>query len=91
VYFDVPSGTFDGTDNSSIPVRVRLSSAGGLTANGPADDGEVEDYIYSFGPTAVTLQNVTASGQSTLPFALSIFGLIVVGTGFAVNRKRKNA
>jgi hypothetical protein len=42
-------------------------------------------------PTAVTLQNVSASGQSSvLPFALGAFGLIIVSTGLVINRKRKN-
>jgi hypothetical protein len=50
----------------------------------------VEDYIYTFGPTAVTLQDVSASGQSAvLPFVLGAFGLIVVSTGLVINRKRK--
>ncbi len=41
-------------------------------------------------PTAVTLQNVSASGQSAvLPFVLGAFGLIVVSTGLVINRKRK--
>jgi hypothetical protein len=59
--------------------------------DGAGFEYRVEVQSICVDPTAVTLQNVTASGQSALPFALSIFGLIVVGTGFAVNRKRKNA
>ncbi|MCR9102737.1 MAG: GEVED domain-containing protein, partial [bacterium] len=44
--FDVPaSATFP---NLETFVRVRLSSAGGLNATGPANDGEVEDYYLAF-------------------------------------------
>ncbi|MEQ8706124.1 MAG: SdrD B-like domain-containing protein, partial [Phaeodactylibacter sp.] len=44
--FDVPaSATFP---NLETFVRVRLSSAGGLSATGPANDGEVEDYYLAF-------------------------------------------
>jgi hypothetical protein len=65
VYFDVPTGTFN---NSSNPIftRVRLSSAGGLNATGYASDGEVEDYVWRFGPTAVTLQSVQAISSAPL-------------------------
>ncbi|MFK7819545.1 MAG: GEVED domain-containing protein, partial [Planctomycetaceae bacterium] len=38
--FAVPEGVKEGTTYA----RFRLSSAGGLNFNGPADDGEVEDY-----------------------------------------------
>jgi hypothetical protein len=42
-------------------------------------------------PTAVTLQDINASGQSAvLPFVLGAFGLIVVSTGLVINRKRKS-
>jgi hypothetical protein len=88
VYFDIPGGTF-AVNGQPIAARVRLSSAGGLTATGLAPDGEVEDYIYTFGPTAVTLQNASASGSSVMPFVLGAFGLIVVSTGLVINRKRK--
>jgi hypothetical protein len=54
VYFDIPSNVFTSNDNS-IAVRVRLSSSGGLAATGPANDGEVEDYIWHFGPNSVLL------------------------------------
>ena len=68
VYFDIPANTFT-TNNNAIAVRVRLSSAGGLAATGAAADGEVEDYIWRFGPNAITLSNFQAS-SSTSPFWL---------------------
>ncbi len=63
VYFDIPAGAFSGADNA-IAARVRLSSAGGLAATGAALDGEVEDYIWHFGPNAVTLTSLRANPAS---------------------------
>ncbi len=40
ITFDVPSSSREG----STYARFRLSTTGGLTPAGPADDGEVEDY-----------------------------------------------
>jgi hypothetical protein len=89
VYFDIPAGTFPGI--SDIPVRVRLSSAGGLSAIGPAPDGEVEDYIYSFIPTAVSVRRF--SGSSTTPslplgLAVGVLGLCLYA-GFARRRRSR--
>jgi len=52
VYFDIPDGAISAS-TQPFAVRTRLSSAGGLTAKGLAADGEVEDYLFSFTPTAV--------------------------------------
>jgi len=65
VYFDIPTNTFVNS-NTSIAIRVRLSSTGGLTTTGVANDGEVEDYIWDFGPNAVLLtinQATTSHGM----------------------------
>lgn len=43
VAFTIPAGARPGTTFS----RFRLSSAGGLTTTGQAEDGEVEDYPFS--------------------------------------------
>ena len=40
--FTVPDGAVPG----SHAARFRISSAGGLSPTGPADDGEVEDYVF---------------------------------------------
>ncbi len=54
------------------------------------DVGFITGEVGSGSPTAVSLQNVSASGQSAvLPFALGAFGLIVVGTGLVIKGKRK--
>lgn len=61
---DVPVGTFNGTASRSIYGRFRLSSGGGLAATGPAPDGEVEDYLFAFGPNAVTVTAFRAETTS---------------------------
>ena len=92
VYFDIPAGTFDGANPISIPVRVRLSSAGGLGADGFASDGEVEDYIWDFGPNAVTISS--ANVKPNYVWTALIAGTILLGTGTAtpfILRKRRKA
>jgi hypothetical protein len=91
VYFDIPPGTFDGSNPIAIPVRVRLSSAGGLTANGDAPDGEVEDYIWNFGPNAVVISDVDTRSTSFRWMALAAGAIGLVGVGGALlllRRKR---
>lgn len=62
---DVPVGTFNGAANRSIYGRFRLSSSGGLATSGPAADGEVEDYLFAFGPNAVTVTDFRAASDAT--------------------------
>ncbi len=91
VYFDIPPGSF-AVAGQPMAVRVRLSSAGGLTATGEAPDGEVEDYIYSFGPTAVSLQSFTST-SSNLPILglVAVAALAVLSFGaYIVRRERSN-
>jgi hypothetical protein len=49
--------------------------------NGPARDGEVEDYLFSFGPNAVTVRDFRAAAapSNDLPFALLLLGLALGG------------
>ncbi len=47
VSFAIPNGTVSGDTYA----RFRLSSAGGLSWNGSASDGEVEDYLVTIIPT----------------------------------------
>jgi len=81
---DVPLGTFGGSANRSIYARFRLSSAGGLGPDGPAPDGEVEDYLLSFGPNAVSVRDFRAAPAPSgdLPFALLLLGLALAGVAF---------
>ena len=86
VYFDIPAGTMGGNP-TNIPTRMRLSSAGGLSLTGLSNDGEVEDYLFSFGPNAVSVLRLTAqpvrmpAGASALTYALVALGLVAAGVG----------
>jgi hypothetical protein len=86
---DLASLGFSGSNCGSIP-----SSAYFDGRTGDPDDNVLDgsDFNMNCGsPTAVTLQNISVSGQSSvLPFALGAFGLIVVGTGLMISRKRKD-
>ncbi len=77
---DVPIGTFNGSTNRSIYGRFRLSSAGGLDLAGSAVDGEVEDYLFSFGPTAVTIRDFRASSSGSSDAAWAI-GMLLLAAG----------
>lgn len=71
-----------------MPVGVYFD---GQTSDPDDNVTDVGDINMSCGgTTAVTLQNVSASGSSVLPFALGVFGLIVVSTGLVISRKRKS-
>lgn len=78
---DVPNGTFNGGPSRNIYARFRLSVAGGLGLTGPAADGEVEDYLFAFGPTAVTIQGFRASANagSDALWGLGMLLLALVG------------
>ncbi|RME01300.1 MAG: hypothetical protein D6816_12500 [Bacteroidetes bacterium] len=56
---------------------------------GLADNGEVEDYQWGFSPTAVSLQNSTAS--SATPFMPVMVAVVValIGTGVVLVRRQR--
>jgi hypothetical protein len=63
VTFDVPAGTF-GSGSLTLNSRFRLfrnATSGTALPTGAATNGEVEDYQWAFGPTAVTLRSLTAT------------------------------
>ncbi len=94
VNFDIPSGVFDpdgppSGSNVMIYARFRLfaSDPGNCALNsgytGSAENGEVEDYKWTFSPTAVSLQAVAASvndsWQMPIVFtALALFGITIL-------------
>jgi hypothetical protein len=79
ITFAVPSGvTFSNTFNARF--RLYRSSTSGLAQpTGLATNGEVEDYQWNFGPTAVTLNSMTARAEASDLLTLPIF--IVMGVG----------
>lgn len=88
INFDVPSGTFDGAGNARVyHTRYRLTRVdvdgqcaaaeaygGAASPNGPADSGEVEDYVFNFTPTAVTLQTQGAASSPITRVWLALLG-----------------
>ena len=94
VYFDIPAGTFDGSNPKTIYARVRISRNGGLSAGGEANQqqsGEVEDYRFDFGPNAVSLLDFSAS-ETALHLSTGLIllagGLFALGIGGAFLLRR---
>ena len=85
-YFDIAPDAFNGSTSQPINARFRVTSPAGtscanspaFSSTGPAFDGEVEDYQWSFGPNAVTLSGMTAS-SATMPLALPLGLMIFLG------------
>ena len=59
----MPSNTDARLRSGNTFARLRLSSAGGLLPTGPANDGEVEDYIVTISdkPSAIDLAAFSAA------------------------------
>ena len=81
VTFNVPDGT---TFNTIYAARIRLykeTTGGTAQPTGDAINGEVEDYLWSFSPTAVTLSQFAArsSTSGSIFIYLAIVGLALVG------------
>ena len=91
VYFDVPAGTFDGSTSTPVFVRVRLSSIGGLGETGLAPNGEVEDYRWNFGPTAVSLTDFSADTSGNLAWVITFAAAtsLLAGVGVTITRRRR--
>ncbi len=84
IAFVVP-GTFNPATNSILDTRCRLYEAeptfviGTETPNGGVVGGEVEDYRFTFTPTAISLQSTTIRDQSTVwPLVFLAFLLLVL-------------
>ena len=88
VYFDIPAGTMG--QDKKIPTLVRLSSAGGLgvTDQVPAPDGEVEAYIFTFQPTAVSVAAFSGRPAANLPVIGGVAALGAVLAGWGIRRRK---
>lgn len=89
--FTVPSTVT--VANNSFYARFRLCSTGGDcdTPTGESADGEVEDYLWGFGPTAITLQNATAENpQNNMVLAL-VLGMVGLGVTSLILHKKQRA
>ncbi|MCP4356488.1 MAG: hypothetical protein GY796_00520 [Chloroflexi bacterium] len=89
--FDIAGSTF-GAIPQPIRMRLRISTAGGLSTTGLAADGEVEDHSWNFGPTAVTLRDVEIA-QSEIPpgWIIASFTLVIIGLLFWRKRQKMSA
>ncbi len=82
--------------NNTFDARFRLCSASGTcdAVTGEVVDGEVEDYHWSFGPTAISLVSVTANSRSynSTHLLLGIGVLLVIGAAgiFTLAKRRKS-
>ena len=87
--------------NTSVFARFRLVPAlwngesyhcdrGQVELDGLEIGGEIEDYYWQFGPTAVDLKKVSAvPQQSTVGFGLVAAGLFVSLTALLIGRRRR--
>ncbi|MDJ0756510.1 MAG: SdrD B-like domain-containing protein [Ardenticatenaceae bacterium] len=91
--FDVPAGTFDGISSRALSARFRLFESEPAFATvaftGDASAGEVEDYIFPFGPTAVTLLQVESQAPVNSPLWLWLTSvlLLLTTTGILLGRR----
>jgi hypothetical protein len=98
VSVDVPAGTFlpDGSLASGavgIYARFRLfdtASDPGIDAIGLAVNGEVEDYFWSFSPTAVTMRGSRATATDTQIRVILFVTALLVTTASVVIVRRKD-
>ena len=90
--FDVPVDP----SNNTFDARFRLCSTSATcnAVTGEVIDGEVEDYHWSFGPTAISLVSVTANSRSynSTHLLLGIGVLLVIGAAgiFTLAKRRKS-
>jgi hypothetical protein len=95
VSFNVPAGTFPGSGgNKTFNARFRLYrySTGGLAqTTGLVINGEVEDYQWSFSPTAISLRQLSANGSfgNNVWSLLLVFVGLIVTTTYLIGRNRR--
>jgi hypothetical protein len=84
---------YDGLPVNPQPTGLALSAPTGDLFVGSSSIGEVEDYMWPFGPTAITLQTMTATSNSnTLSMlVLAIAALLSAALLFGLSRRRKVA
>jgi hypothetical protein len=88
--FNIPAGAVVANGTFLARFRIYPASQGGAASPTTVDvfNGEVEDYRWSFGPTAVTLTEFTARpSQASLLLTLAACILLVGLGGLAVARR----
>jgi hypothetical protein len=89
VTFTIPNGvSFGGVFNARF--RLYAASTGGTAAPyGMADSGEVEDYQWTFGPTAVKLTSLSARTSSNSIALLLLFASLIMTIFSTLRRLRR--
>lgn len=91
--FSVPSGTSFESDSYYARFRICENSADcddpGVTDTG-VSNGEIEDYMWSWQPTAITLTDITARSNSLYVAlgAVAVAALGLMGTVVLLRRRR---
>jgi hypothetical protein len=89
--FDVPVDPSNNTFDARFRLCSTIETCDAVT--GEVVDGEVEDYRWSFGPTAISLVSVTANSRSynSTNLLLGIGVLLVIGAAsiFTLAKRRK--
>jgi hypothetical protein len=88
--FDIPANTF-GAPSQPIRLRLRISTSSVSGPTGLAADGEVEDYSWSFGPTAVTLNQIELAQTSGSPGWLFAWIMLLTACIFIWRKREKTA
>jgi hypothetical protein len=78
--------------STNVYIRVRAHDAplGAADYQGTLVNGEVEDYIVRFSPTAVTLTSITATTQASMPLLAIILltALVLFSTSVLIQRRQ---
>ncbi|GIK54902.1 MAG: hypothetical protein BroJett015_05650 [Chloroflexota bacterium] len=81
-----------GSDGTCYPQSVGLDEPDlNSLAIGTYLNGEIEDYVWIFSPTAVNLQHIQTT-RGSVPFILMVFvvsGLALTGLGITLARRRR--
>ena len=89
---DVLIAVPDDYANTNVYIRVRAHDAplGAADYQGTLVNGEVEDYIVRFSPTAVTLTSITATTQASMPLLAIILltALVLFSTSVLIQRRQ---
>ena len=78
------------TDFNGCPTPASVAQTAPLLTN-LARNGEVEDYQWGFGPTAITLTNLTARSSTNVAVASIAALLVLSGAYLLIRRSRKHA
>lgn len=89
--FDIPA-TVDFTNDPPFYARFRICNAGNTcdTVNAAdVQDGEIEDYLWDFTPTAVSLQDFNAASGSNVTIIFLVIGAAFLLTAVVIVRRRR--